>query len=112
MKGEQSVQIIKRPNLTKAQKALFELIQDRLSNDKPILFIEAKSIYVEKACHNVKDGIPLTWNNWKYQDENGEWHGGWQPMTDYDLTQRVIYWITANIGCLVFNGSDIFLTVS
>lgn len=102
-KGEKALSIIKRPNLTGGQTDLYDLVVSKLKDDAPITFMEAKSIYLTKVCRDIRNGIPYYWNAWK-RNEAGETVGGAEPMTEYDLTRRVLLWITANIGALVLKG--------
>ena len=107
-KIEKALSIIRRPNLTRGQKDLYDLITIKLDAGKMIMYVEAKNIYIQKVCQQVRNGIPYTWNAWaeKYTDDKGEiqFKGAYQPMTDFELNQRVLLWLTSNIGALVLKG--------
>ena len=104
---QKSLQIIRRPKLTKAQKDLFQLICEKLENNDKILYSEAESIWINKVCKRVVDGVPYYWNYWKNRyEENGEvrWRGEYEPMPKEWIPSRVLLWLTANIGSLVLKG--------
>lgn len=100
---EKSVRIYKRPNLTQGQKSLFGLITIKLEKNTPISFDEAKKIYLEKVCKNIRNGIPHWYNSWK-RNEKDEMVGGYEPLNEWELNNRILMWLTSNIGSLVLKG--------
>ena len=107
---QKALEVIKRKNLTDGQKSLYELVIKKLEKDEPILFLEAKDIYIQKVCQNIINGVPQTrvYLEEKYIKENGE-EGSriverMYPMWENELTQRVLMWLTGNIGTLVLKG--------
>lgn len=105
---QKSLSIIRRPNLTNGQKDLYALIVDKLNGNEPIYFLEAKDIFIKKVCKQVYDGIPYCFNIYanRYVDDSGEvnFKGGYEPMTEDEVTKRVLLWLTSNIGALVLKG--------
>ncbi len=98
-----SLKIIKRPSLTLGQKELLSLIESKVENGDRILFAEAESIYVSRVCREVREGIPHTYNYWIDNGE-GKSKGGFEPMPKEMVVNRVIMWLTCNIGALVLKG--------
>jgi len=107
MNNDKALQIVKRPNLTKAQKSLFALICDKLKTDEKILYNEAEEIWVKKVCREVRNGVPHYYNYYKDRyEEDGEvkFKGGYEPLPEQWIVQRVLLWLTSNIGSLVLKG--------
>lgn len=107
---QKALEIVKRKNLTNGQKSLYELVIKKLEDNEPILFLEAKDIYLQKVCQNMIKGVPHTraYFEEKYIKDNGE-EGSrivekMYPMWEGELTNRVLMWLTGNIGTLVLKG--------
>ena len=95
--------IEKRPKLTKSQTILYTLILKKIDSGDPITFLEAKDIYVNHACREVRNGVPQVYNCW-WKNEKDEIVGRYQDMSDYEVTTRTMLWLTQNIGSLVLKG--------
>lgn len=101
------LQISNKPNLTKGQKQLYLLVSIKLDLGTPITFEEARKIWVNLVCREVRNGIPHYYNLYLNRlEEDGEvkFKGGYEPMNDYMIASRTILWLTSNIGALVLKG--------
>lgn len=83
-KIEKALSVIRRPTLTRGQKDLYSLIQEKLEASQMILYAEAESIWLTKVCREIR--------------------GGYEPLTKDMVTARVMLWLTSNIGALVLKG--------
>lgn len=102
---KKGVMIIRRPNLTDAQKPLFALICDKLCKGDKLTMPEIKQIYIKYACREVRNGVPYFWDYWKNYDYiNKKSVGGWVKRPDKHLNQLVTMWLMNNIGSLVLKG--------
>lgn len=97
------IQIYKKPKLTQGQKLLYGLICEKLKTNKPIHFREAKTIYIEQVCKDVRNGV-VYWHNWWWCNEKDEQVGRYEPLPEELVPQRVLLWLTSNIGSLVLKG--------
>lgn len=113
---EQKLIITKRPNLTKAQKPLFNLLCDKIYKGEKLTLPEVKKIYIENACRNFVDGQPATYN-WCYkllrepkwdkkgkQIQSADWQGKYEKMNKELVNFTVLQWFTHNLGALVLKG--------
>lgn len=103
MHTQKALDIIKRPHLSKGQKVLYSLICKKLEREERLTFQEAKDIYINNSCRDVRDGIPYRYD---YYHRNAEDKivGACIPMEEWYLSQIVMMWLTHNIGCLVLKG--------
>lgn len=100
MKG---ITIFKKPNLTKGQKSLFEVICLKLEKGDVLTFSEAKEIYINNVNREMRNGVPYFFN-WWWRNEKDEMVGRLEPMSKEQINIAVITWLTHNIGCLVLKG--------
>lgn len=103
LQKEGKLGVEKRPKLTKSQTILYTLILKKIDSGDPITFLEAKDVYVNHACREVRNGIPQVYNCW-WRNEKDEMVGRYQDMSDYEVTTRTMMWLTQNIGALVLKG--------
>ena len=96
-------EITKRPRLTEGQKVLYRLACNKLEREERIFFKEAKKLYFSYGCREMRDGVPYYYNYYQ-RNEAGEIVGGFEPMSEYQIVNQVITWLTRNIGSLVLKG--------
>lgn len=99
-------QLVKFSNLvlTPAQKDLYALICEKLKDNKPILYEEAKKIYFEKGCRTMRNGWPHWWWSVK-NEETGNYEARYAPYTEEAVKYITFNWLTFNIGKLVVKGA-------
>lgn len=71
--------------------------------NSPLLFEEAKRMYLNHGCRDVRNGIPYTYDYWM-KDSKGERSGGYVPMSENEIKIYATHWIMHNIGALVLKG--------
>ena len=92
----------KKIELTKSQLILYKFFYDKLEKDEPVLFEEAKEMYIKHSCRDVVKGIPQTcWYYWN----NGKCTEKWHPMTESDLRLNIANYIIRGLGALVVKGA-------
>lgn len=97
--------LIKRPNLSKAQKPLFDLICKKLGNNQKLTLPEVKDIYLNYSCRDVRDGIPYYYEYCKsYDHKENKCIGGYSPMPIKYADMLTTMWLMHNIGALVLKG--------
>lgn len=103
---EKPLQLIAKPTLTlrPAQQDLYKLICQKLKENKPIEYDEAKKIYFEKGCKNMINGWPhFSYSFWV--EEEKRWQHKDIPFTEENVRCTVFTWLTFNIGRLVMKGA-------
>lgn len=93
----------KRPYLTVGQKVLYKVICERLKSGKPILFNEAREMYIRYSCRVVENGIPYYFNGW-WRNKKDEIVGRNEPMSEWQIKVAASHWLTNSIGNLVIKG--------
>lgn len=104
MKQKNEISLVsKKPRMTNGQLKLYELVVYKVENGLPIKFEEAKTLYINYACREVRDGKPFYFNCW-WRNEKEEMVGRWQELSQYEVATRTMMWLTQNIGALVLKG--------
>lgn len=94
---------ISRRTLRKSQSALYELLDKKIAQGKPVTLVEARKIWVEKSCRNVINGKPCMYR-WRYDAETGKYRAELEVMTESEINFTVMDWLTRTIGILVMRG--------
>ena len=84
------------------QEILYNFICEKLEQDEPITFEEAKEMYIKHSCRQVINGIPHEGRNY-YKD--GEYKWKLVPMQEEWLKMSVVMYLTRGIGSLVLKGA-------
>lgn len=95
--------IIKHPKLTKNQEILYALIVKKVESNEPIYFKEAREMWINHVCREIRDGKPHYFNFW-WRNEKDEMVGRYQPMNEYMISLNATQWLVNNIGRLVLKG--------
>lgn len=105
---EKSLSILRRPTLTKGQRILLSIITDKIHSGASITLEETKNIWITAVCREIREGLPYYYDYYKEtiinSDGNKVWRGGYSLMSDWQITQRSLMWLTSSIGSLVMKG--------
>ena len=90
--------------LNKKQRQLYKLINEKLRKDEPITIEEAKDLYINHGCRNVRDGTPYYYNYW-HRNEKGEIQTVLEPMDEEQIRKATTLYLMGGIGALVMKGA-------